>query len=57
MDKLEKLNLFTESLYQFDKQDLEKMLIELVWEETTIENLVDSVVEDSKADDWGKSQS
>jgi hypothetical protein len=57
MDKLEKLNLFTESLYQFDKQDLEKMLIELVWKETTIESLVDSVVEDSKADDWGKSQS
>jgi hypothetical protein len=57
MDKLEKLNLFTESLYQFDKQDLEKMLIELVWEEITIESLVDSVVEDSKADDWGKSQS
>ena len=57
MDKLEKLNLFTESLYQFDKQDLEKMLIELVWEETTIESLVDSVVEDSKVDDWGKSQS
>jgi hypothetical protein len=57
MNKLEKLNLFTESLYQFDKQDLEKMLIELVWEETTIDSLVDSVVEDSKADDWGKSQS
>jgi len=56
--QLEKdLGYFQEALYQMDREDLEGMLIELAWKETTIESIVASVIEDSKADDWGKSQS
>lgn len=48
-----KLNLFAEAIYMMDKQDLEKMIVELAWKETTIEAIVDSVVEDHVADEWG----
>ena len=49
----EKLNLFAEALYHFDKEELKEMLEELAWKETTIEHLVDSVLQDYIADEWG----
>lgn len=48
------LDKFTEAIHQMDKQDLEAMLIDLAWNNYSIETLVLSVVEDAVADDWGK---
>jgi hypothetical protein len=53
MTQEHKLNLFADAIYLMDKQDLEKMIIELAWKETTIEQIVDSVFEDTIADEWG----
>ena len=53
MTQEHKLNLFTEAIYLMDKQDLENMLVQLAWKETTMEQIVDSVVEDAVADEWG----
>jgi len=53
MTQEHKLNLFADAIYLMDKQDLEKMIIELAWKETTIESIVDSVFEDAIADEWG----
>jgi len=53
MTQEHKLNLFADAIYLMDKHDLEKMIIELAWKETTIECIVDSVFEDTIADEWG----
>jgi len=53
MTQEHKLNLFADAIYLMDKHDLEKMIVELAWKETTIEHLVDSVVQDYIADEWG----
>jgi hypothetical protein len=45
-DMNERLELFAETLFQLDKQDLEKMLMELAWKECTIDDLIDSIVRD-----------
>ena len=45
-----KLKLFQDALNKMDRDDLEIMLIELAWKETTIEHLVDSVVTDHLED-------
>lgn len=56
MTQEHKLNLFADAIYLLDKQDLEKIIVELAWKETTIEQVVESVVGEAIEDAWGQSE-
>jgi hypothetical protein len=40
------LECFQDAISQLDKHELEAMLIQLAWKETTIEQIVESVIND-----------
>ena len=41
----ERLNQFDKLTYQMDKEELHEMLMQLAWQETTMESIIASVIE------------